>query len=259
MPPPYRNLPRWLGRPMHWCRTGGRGAQLCAAALLLAGSVSTWAGVFTVTPVRMYMGPRDRALALTVTNGGDAEMVLQAETFEWSQTADGQDQLKPSDDLVLAPPIVKIPPRGRQVVRLALVVPRDPSRQMTYRIIMREVPEAAAPAASTVQVQMALAMNMPVFVTPAAARRKLACSLSRKDGGLQARCTNEGSAYAQVRELRVLRGDQPLARFEGGSYILPGASRVLDLKAEQAIPAGAVTLAVRFDDSTETTTELALP
>jgi hypothetical protein len=31
------------------------------------------------------------------------------------------------------------------------------------------------------------------------------------------------------------------------------------LKAEQAIPAGAVTLAVRFDDSTETTTELALP
>lgn len=233
--------------------------HLALCTLLAAGSLSAQAGVFSITPVRLYMGPKDRALAVTVTNGGDAEMVLQAESFEWAQSADGQDQLTPTSDLVLAPPIVKIPPRGRQVVRLALLAPRDASRQLTYRIIVREVPEAAPAPASGVQVQVALAMNLPVFVTPAAAKHKLTCTLLRKESGLQAKCTNEGAAYAQVRELRVQRNQQPLAKFEGGTYILPGASRVLDLKAEQPVPPGAVTLSTRFDDSTEATAELALP
>lgn len=229
-----------------------------ALPLLLAAALPSHAGVFTVNPVRMYMGPRDRALAVTITNGGDSEMVLQAESFEWSQTPDGQDQLKATDDLVLAPPIIKIPPRGRQVVRLALVAPRDASRQLTYRIIVREVPEAA-PAASAVQVQMALAMNMPVFVTPPAARRKLDCGLTRQASGLRASCANQGTAYAQVRELRLLRDGQLLARFEGGPYILPGATRLFDLKADQTITPGPAKLAVRFDDGAETTTELVLP
>lgn len=205
------------------------------------------------------MGPRDRALAVTITNGGDTEMVLQADSFEWSQTAEGQDQLKPTDDLVLAPPIIKIRPRGRQVVRLALVAPRDPDRQLTYRIVVREVPEASSAAASGIQLQMALAMNMPVFITPVTARRKLACTLLRQQSGLQARCANEGTAYAQVRELRVQRAGKPLARFEGGQYILPGASRTMDLTSEQSVSPGTVTLVVRFDDGSETTNELALP
>jgi fimbrial chaperone protein len=240
-------------------RTATRGRSTCwALAMLLAAALPVHAGVFTVNPVRMYMGPRDRALAVTITNGGDSEMVLQAESFDWSQTPDGQDQLKPTDDLVLAPPIIKIAPRGRQVVRLALVAPRDASRQLTYRIIVREVPEAA-PAASAVQVQVALAMNMPVFVTPVGAKRKLDCGLTRQAAGLRAACANQGTAYAQVRELRVLRDGQPLARFEGGPYILPGATRLIELKANQAIAPGPVQLAVRFDDGTETTTDLVLP
>lgn len=239
--------------------TRRQAARLALCTLLAAASLSAHAGVFSITPVRLYMGPKDRALAVTVTNGGDAEMVLQAESFDWSQTADGQDQLTPTSDLILAPPIVKIPPRGRQVVRLALLAPRDASRQLTYRIMVREVPEAAPAPASGVQVQVALAMNLPVFVTPAAAKRKLTCTLLRKESGLQAKCTNEGTAYAQVRELRVQRNQQPLAKFEGGTYILPGASRVLDLKAEQPVPPGAATLTTRFDDATETTVELALP
>jgi len=37
------------------------------------------AGVFSVTPVRIYMTPRDRAVAVTITNQGDSPIVLQAD------------------------------------------------------------------------------------------------------------------------------------------------------------------------------------
>lgn len=233
--------------------------QALLTAALVCALAPAYAGTFTVAPVRMYLGPKDRALAVTITNAGETELVLQADLFEWTQNAEGRDQLVPTEDLILAPPIIKIPPRGRQVVRLAMVAPRDASRQLTYRMIMREVPEAVPAAASGVSVQIALAMNMPVFVSPVGAKRKVECELLRKSEQPGARCANLGTAYAQVRELRLMREGQVLAKFEGGSYILPGARRVIDLQAEQAVSPGAAKLAVRFDDGTETTMDLLLP
>ena len=76
-------------------------------AALLAGTVGTaLAGAFTVTPVRIYMTPRDRAVALTITNEGDSELVIQADINVWSQDGQGRDRLELTEDLILAPPIV---------------------------------------------------------------------------------------------------------------------------------------------------------
>jgi len=213
------------------------------------------AGVFTVTPVRLYMTPRDRAIAVTIVNDGDTDVVLQADVNTWTQTPDGTDQLQPTEDLVLAPPIVRLAPKARQVVRLAMLAPPDVSRQLTYRLIVREVPEALAPPASGVQTVVALALSMPVFITPPAARRQVNCIWSGGPGaeGPSLACSNTGTAYAQVREAVVSQGDRVLARFEGGTYILPGATKALPLKSESAVPGGALTYTVRFDDGQSST------
>src|SRR5659263_85474 len=91
-------------------------------ALLLA-LLMPWAavnaGVFSVTPVRLYMTPRDRAIAVTLTNEGDTAIVLQADINSWSQKPDGSDELVLTEDLILAPPIIKLASKTRQVVRLA--------------------------------------------------------------------------------------------------------------------------------------------
>ena len=60
------------------------------------------AGVFSVTPVRIFMTPHDRAIAVTVTNEGDDELVMQADIYTWKQKADGTDDLQLSEDLILA-------------------------------------------------------------------------------------------------------------------------------------------------------------
>src|SRR5687768_16393781 len=98
------------------------------------------AGVFSVVPVRIYMTPRDRAVAITVTNEGETEMVLQAEVSTWRQKADGSDEQVPSEDLILSPPILKLAPKARQVVRLARIASADVAQQQTYRLVIREVP-----------------------------------------------------------------------------------------------------------------------
>ena len=216
------------------------------------------AGIFSVTPVRLYLGPRDRAIAVTLTNEGDTAMVLQADINTWSQKPDGTDELVLTEDLILAPPIIKLAPRARQVVRLALLKPADASRQLTYRMIIREVPEAIP--TTGIGVPIALALSMPVFITPPVAKRLVACSAIRAEPKVIAlNCGNSGTAYAQIREATVTRGGRELAKFEGGSYILPGAGKTISLKAEKDVSPGDAQLVVTFDDGQSLTNNIALP
>ena len=229
-----------------------------AAFLLLFSAVhSALAGVFSVTPVRIYMTPRDRAVAVTITNEGDSPVVLQADLHLWTQTAEGADELALTEDLILSPPIIKLTPKARQVVRLARLKPVDASRQLIYRLILRELPEVGAPKEAGLQVPIALALSMPVFITPPPAKADVACGASRTDAqSIAVSCANTGSAYAQVREILVKQGGQVVARFEGGAYILPGARLAIPVKPERAVLTGALQLTVTFDDGTSKTFDI---
>jgi len=118
-------------------------------------ATSAAAANFSVTPVRIYMKTQDRAVAVTIQNEGGAPVVLQADLYVWSQKADGSDDMALTEDLILSPPIIKLAANAKQVVRLARLKPADASRQLTYRMILREVPEAG-PQKDNIQVPIAL-------------------------------------------------------------------------------------------------------
>jgi fimbrial chaperone protein len=235
-------------------------ALLALSGLALMNATPALAGVFSVTPVRIFMTPKDRAVAVTLTNMGDTEVALQADIHAWRQKPDGTDELVLTDDMILSPPILKLAPNARQVVRLALLRPADASRQLTYRMIVREIPEATAPKDSAMEVPISLALSMPVFITPPSAKRELECRVERADmRALQAVCINQGTAYAQVRDITARRGVQTLARFEGGNYILPGARKEIALKTEQPLTTGEIEIHVTFDDGKDVVFNDALP
>lgn len=229
---------------------------------LLAASLTTpvQAGQFSVTPVRIYVAPKDRAAAVTITNESDDELVMQADVFVWKQTPEGKDDLTLSEDLFLSPPIIKLAPRSRQVVRLAMLRPPKTDRQLTYRVIVREIPEAK-PAKKTVELQIALAFSLPVFITPSGAKHKLGCAIERAgENTVKAVCENTGTAYAQPREfvLTSSKGEKLASRDTGG-YILPDIKRSFEIKRKEGrIPGGNARLAVTLDDGSTLTFDVNL-
>lgn len=234
-----------------------------ALAALLAGLVTVaHAGAFSVTPVRLFFEQRDRAIAVTLVNEGDSEIALQADINTWTQDANGVDKLELTEDLIVAPPSLKLAPRGRQVIRLALTAPRDASRQMTYRLIVREVPEVTAPKDGNLTLPIALVLSMPVFITPPAAKRQVEFSMSATKGPApELVVANTGGTYAQLREVELKRDGKTLARFEGSSYVLPGARKSLALKGNEAtsFPSGPAELVVTFDDAKPQTFRVTVP
>jgi len=235
-------------------KPGPRWALIPIAVIGLLFAEVAVAGSFSVSPVRIYMQPRERATAITIVNEADTELVMQAELFHWRQKPDGTDELTPTDDLVLAPPILKLAPKSRQVVRLANLKPVLPGEQRTYRMIVREIPEAL-PAASGAQVQIALAFSLPVFITPPDARQKLLCSAARpKPGALVAICENQGQAYAQPVSFELTNGagEVMVSKTVSGGYILPQIKRTFELSQGSApIAPGPAKLAVTQDDGSK--------
>lgn len=233
-------------------RRGARHRGLWAGLALAAGLTAVphvEAGQFSVSPVRIFMMPRERATAITLTNEGDTELVMQADLYDWAQAPDGEDKLTLSEDMILSPPIIKLAPRARQVVRLALLRPAALTAQRTFRLIVREIPEAKAES-DTVKLHIAMAFSLPVFITPPGAKRDLACTGTRQAPSLvKVHCENKGKAYAQILEMQLKSADALLlAGSQAPAYLLPGTQRSFDLKAEAPFVAGPAKLHVRQDD-----------
>lgn len=236
--------------------------SLILPGLIIAGLLATTAnaGQFSVSPVRIYMGPQDRATAITVVNEGNEELVMQADIFTWKQKPGGEDDLVLSEDLFLAPPIIKLAPNARQVVRLAMVKPLRSAEQATYRMIVREITEARPPEKG-VDVAIALAFSLPVFITPPGAKSVLGCTARRTAAdAIRVECENTGTAYANPRGFALENAaGENLATRDSGGYILPGIKREFDIKrAGGPIPAGKAKLQVALDDGSTKTFDVQL-
>jgi fimbrial chaperone protein len=236
------------------CKRSSRLAACSFAAMLYAsmGLTLAWAGSFSISPMRIYIEPKNRAVAMTVTNDGDEELVMQADLYLWKQKPGGVDELTLTEDIFLAPPIFKVAAKSRQVVRLALISAQPTTVQLSYRVILRELAEAR-PLKDGAQVQIATAFSIPIFITPPNAKHQLVCDVQRiTPTMLKADCENTGNAFVLLRALALYSSaNVKLAGSDNSGYILPGIRRSFEIKHSAPIPAGKAKLAVNLDDATQ--------
>jgi fimbrial chaperone protein len=197
-------------------------ATLAAAIWLPSAS----AGTFTISPLRVDLSQATSTAALTVRNEENVEVVIQVETLQWSQ-ADGQDALDPTRDLIASPLVFTLPPNGTQLVRVALRRAPDERRELSYRLVVQEVPPPPSPDFTGLQV--ALRMSLPVFVAAATpSRPELEWSVARDaDGALTVTAKNASESHARVLGFSVTPATATVPAFEQpvAAYVLPGTAR----------------------------------
>ena len=228
------------------------------APLLIATPAS--AGSFQVSPIRIQMAPRERATALHLSNTGDQVLTLHAEVMRWTQDASGQDILEPSNDLVLSPPVIALPAGAQQVVRLARLVPANPGQTQSYRLIIRETAREGVATQAVGQVPVLLGMSLPVFLGPAQPIKQFACvPQATSDTGLALACTNEGNVFVRVLRAEMGPSSDPVAKFSGATYWLPGSLQRLDMRSRGHVAAGSYPLTVWFDDGQAASLSVTIP
>jgi fimbrial chaperone protein len=214
------------------------GQALLGLAVFFAGLTVAHAGSFSVNPVRVTLSAKQPVAAITVRNGGTEPAVIQLETSAWSQEQ-GQDVLTPSGDVLATPPIFTIAPGKAQILRIGLRRPATSSAEITYRLVLREVPSSV----QTQGLRVALVISMPVFVVPATT---VAPALEWRatptaDGRIRVHATNKGNAHVQISKigLSLADGGKELGGGDIAGYVLPGSTRSWVVKTTSPAIAGA--------------------
>ena len=174
-----------------------RALVLGAGAAILSGGRAQAAAI-EVAPVITDLPPGQMVAVLTVTNRGAQTTAAQVRSFAWNQSS-AADQLVPTDDLLVSPPIFELAPGGAQTIRMVLRGRPLPGER-AFRLLVDEIPAASTPG----MVRLALRLSLPVFAYgQQAAPARLEWRIA--DGALLV--TNRGARRARLGDLVAVGAD----------------------------------------------------
>lgn len=217
---------------------------LAAIFVLLFTSLAAEAQALSVLPVNILLQPGQAATTLTLTNQGTSKTAVQIRAFAWDQH-NGDDQLTPSGQVVISPPIASVAPGANQVVRLVLRLPplgRD--QESTYRILIDQIPPPAEPGV----VHVVLRLSIPIFAEPTKrAVPNVQFHVELKAGQIYLVGVNDGLRHDVLRDIELSTSDgRKLKPVPGSSpYILAGASRRWNIAAQGPLPLRSEALILR--------------
>jgi fimbrial chaperone protein len=179
------------------------GRRVLALACALACASSFAAGL-QVAPILLELSAKQNADGIWLSNTGSAAIAAQVRVYHWTQ-AHGEDRLDASRDLVISPPIVKLAPGARQLVRVIRSGPPPESREDAFRILVDELPVDVGAASDDAAkgLRFVLRYSVPVFVAPRgdAGKPKLTGHAEPTSGGIVLDVRNDGDTRAQLGNL----------------------------------------------------------
>lgn len=209
-----------------------------ATALLLAVAVFPAVGAaasFRVAPVRVTLSADQPTTAITITANGTTRQTMQLETVVWTQR-DGEDIYRPTEDLLVTPPIFELQPGEKRIIRIGLHHAAPASEETAYRLYIREIPPPRQRGAKGVRV--ALRIGIPVFVLPKDTVQPVLQWRAQRQpqGGLRLELVNRGKAHVQLAELRLREADGESSQLiaSGAFYLLAGQARQWFITPEAA-------------------------
>ena len=206
-----------------------------------------------VSPTLIEIAAGRPAEAIWLTNPGTAALPIQVRIFRWAQQG-GREQLDPTDELIVSPSQIVIPPGQRQLIRI-LRQAEAPVAEAGYRILIDELAGLSPGDDQPKGLQFRLRYSIPVFVAarsaPPDAGPRLSATLSR-DPGQQAavlEVDNQGQGRARLAEASLVApGKAPIEVSPGLlGYVLSGQSMrwPVEALATAPVPARLKSLALK--------------
>lgn len=207
--------------------------------LLLPIAAHVTAGSLTISPVSLQMDENQKAISMTLQNDADEPAPIQLRVFRWTQDR-GNDQFRETDDVVISPPFVTLAANRSYNVRIFRKDNRVQAQEMTYRIIIDEIPQPIDPRSTNGGVKMSLRTSHPLFITPDKAVTTVSWAMKRDSRGWYIAARNDGTRHALLTDVYLVdRSSKQKVALNVNSvngYILSRSYRDYDLRGTQFAP-----------------------
>lgn len=194
---------------------------------VLAGILATCgqahATSLQVSPVLIDVPAPGAAATVNVANLSEDAVVAQIRVFKWVQES-GTDKLVETKDVVVSPPIAKLKPSSKAVLRVVRRAKAAPTGEESYRIVIDQVPEKKRTRG--VGINFAVRYSIPVFFGGLDNEEaSIIWEVGNKGGRTFVTATNAGSRRVRIADLKVKAAAGSVS-FGGGltGYVLPRSS-----------------------------------
>jgi P pilus assembly chaperone PapD len=238
-------------------------SAVIALGLALCEAEGADAGGFHFAPATIALTARTHTGSIAVTNPSDAPLRVEVQAFHWTQGPGGQALFEPTDDVLVFPALIVIPPGQSRQVRLAVLAP-PADQEQTYQVAITEIPATSA-AARTSAVSVRMRADIPVFFGPLVER--VAGSIAAatvKNGALDFTVANVGTAHFEAKNVQVaglgsgMR--ETFAQDVNAQFVLAGDKREYRVALPRKECSASRALTIRVDaDAQHLTQTLDLP
>lgn len=220
--------------------------RLQLALMLLLGCVPLMqaqaASALLVWPIDPVIEHDQRAAALWIENQGATVALMQLRVFAWTQQ-DGQNHYEVQTDVLGSPPMLRVEPGKRQLVRLTRTGGPSADGERAYRVLLDEIPQPASSSAqkdkASAGLQFQMRYSIPLFVQGPGVWTKARLDKTRnnssmsqpalswrtvqEDGQTWLEIHNQGPVHARLSELAFGEGAQRVIVNPGLlGYVLAG-------------------------------------
>nr|WP_230479525.1 molecular chaperone [Izhakiella capsodis] len=183
-----------------------------------------------IWPIDPVIDSGDKATELWLENRGDATTLMQVRIFGWRQV-NGNEQFRNQQDVVASPPMVRMEPGKRQLIRLIRQQATPANKESAYRILIDEIPTPPDPGTRPTGLTFQMRYSVPLFVyglgLPASsAHPQLSWYIAKRDGRQLLFINNRGNSHARLSNVS-LAGHQLSGSLLG--YVLAGSQNAFPL------------------------------
>ena len=216
--------------PRSTSELGWRRIVGAAALALTVAAAPAAASSFAVDPTLIQLSPRASSSLLAVKNESPQAVTLQVSAFAWAQSAQGDMQLAPTDDIVFFPALLTLQPGEQRRIRIGTTAALGGSVERSYRLFVEELPPERRVGDTTV-VSVLTKMGIPIFLQPSTSKAQAGLrNLTTDSGAFSFRLENTGSVHFVPSAVRVVgvgaTGETVFDRNLQSWYVLAGGTRV---------------------------------
>lgn len=171
-----------------------------ATSARAANSLMIW-------PIDPSINPEDKASELWLENRGSTTTLMQVRIFSWQQIG-GKEQYATQQSVVASPPLVRIEPGQKQLIRLIKQTAPGAGQELAYRVVLDEIPTPRTPGENQAGLNFQMRYSVPLFVygnglTRDSAKPDLSWQPVSEGGKAFLQLTNRGSGHARLSNVTI--------------------------------------------------------
>ena len=222
---------------------------VCAVAFTMIAAPDGRCASLEVAPTTLRLEANSGSTVLYLANRGNQPIIVQVEGLDWSQ-ASSTDLLKPTNAIIISPPMTRINPGQKQTVRLLVRPGGAPGIERTFRILASELPDPAVTSAQAVRIL--LQFSVPLFTAASSVQPvNLSWSAVVRRNSLTFGVHNIGNAHVKFSRLALVtaHGRRIDILSQGFAYVLADGAHEWIIAAPGIQPGERLTVEGRIEDN----------